>query len=103
VPCVEIIGFMVRLFRGMSLVDASANAAISLRHGPVSELKTSAGKIFAGSYAIFSGPINRSPVKSAMRRISDSSRTWRRAGTLARDQPFDCDEGVILDYRDFHP
>jgi len=41
---------------GMPLVDAYVNAAMILSGmGPVSEMKTSAGKIFAGSYAIFSG------------------------------------------------
>lgn len=43
-------------FEGMGLVDAYLNAAMILSGmGPVSELKTEAGKIFAGSYAIFSG------------------------------------------------
>jgi hypothetical protein len=41
---------------GMSLADAFVNAAMILSGmGPVGELKTTAGKIFAGSYAIFSG------------------------------------------------
>ena len=43
-------------FEGMSLVDAYVNAAMILSGmGPVGELKTTAGKIFAGTYAIFSG------------------------------------------------
>lgn len=43
---------------GMSLVDAFVNAAMILSGmGPIGELKTSAGKIFAGCYAIFSGLI----------------------------------------------
>ena len=43
-------------FEGMSIADAYVNAAMILSGmGPVSELKTTAGKIFAGSYAIFSG------------------------------------------------
>jgi hypothetical protein len=43
---------------GMSLVDAYVNAAMILSGmGPMGELKTTAGKIFAGSYAIFSGLI----------------------------------------------
>lgn len=42
----------------MSLPDAYVNAAMILSGmGPVSELHTTAGKIFAGSYAIFSGLI----------------------------------------------
>lgn len=42
----------------MSWVDAYVNAAMILSGmGPVKELKTDAGKIFAGSYALFSGII----------------------------------------------
>lgn len=41
---------------GMSLTDAFLNAAMILSGmGPATELKTEAGKIFAGFYAIFSG------------------------------------------------
>jgi hypothetical protein len=41
---------------GMSAVDAYVNAAMILSGmGPIGELKTTAGKIFAGTYAIFSG------------------------------------------------
>ncbi|MBN9437005.1 hypothetical protein [Bosea sp. (in: a-proteobacteria)] len=41
---------------GMSALDAFVNAAMILSGmGPVSELKTSSGKLFAGFYAIFSG------------------------------------------------
>jgi len=43
-------------FEGMSLADAYVNAAMILSGmGPVKELQTTAGKVFAGSYAIFSG------------------------------------------------
>ncbi|MCB4771097.1 hypothetical protein LGR54_21025 [Ancylobacter sp. Lp-2] len=43
-------------FEGMGFVDAFLNAAMILSGmGPVSELHTEAGKLFAGSYAIFSG------------------------------------------------
>ncbi len=43
-------------FEGMNLTDAYLNAAMILSGmGPVSELHTQAGKVFAGSYAIFSG------------------------------------------------
>ena len=43
---------------GMSFVDAYRQRGDDFfRHGPVGELKTTAGKIFAGSYAIFSGLI----------------------------------------------
>jgi cytochrome b561 len=43
-------------YEGMGLADAYVNAAMILSGmGPVGELKTTAGKIFAGSYAIFSG------------------------------------------------
>jgi hypothetical protein len=45
-------------FEGMSFVDAYVNAAMILSGmGPVSELKTTGGKVFAGSYAILSGLI----------------------------------------------
>lgn len=45
-------------FEGMSLPDAYVNAAMILSGmGPMGELRTTAGKIFAGSYAIFSGLI----------------------------------------------
>src|SRR5262252_2943753 len=41
------------VFEGMSLADAYVNAAMILAGmGPMGELKTTAGKIFAGSYAI---------------------------------------------------
>jgi hypothetical protein len=43
-------------FEDMSLADSYVNAAMILSGmGPLGELKTTAGKIFAGSYAIFSG------------------------------------------------
>lgn len=43
-------------FEGLSLADAYVNAAMILSGmGPMGELKTTAGKIFAGTYAIFSG------------------------------------------------
>ena len=46
------------LTEGMSVVDAFVNAAMILSGmGPVGELHTTAGKIFAGCYAIFSGLI----------------------------------------------
>jgi hypothetical protein len=45
-------------FEGMSFVDAFVNAAMILSGmGAVGELKTNAGKIFAGWYAILSGLI----------------------------------------------
>jgi hypothetical protein len=45
-------------FEGMSVVDAYVNAAMILSGmGPLGELKTTGGKIFAGSYAILSGLI----------------------------------------------
>ena len=45
-------------FEGMSFVDAYVNAAMILSGmGPVGELKTTGGKVFAGSYAILSGLI----------------------------------------------
>jgi hypothetical protein len=43
---------------GMGAADAFVNAAMILSGmGPVSELHTTAGKVFAGFYAIFSGLI----------------------------------------------
>jgi hypothetical protein len=43
-------------FENMSLADAYVNAAIILSGmGPLGELKRTAGNVFAGSYAIFSG------------------------------------------------
>src|ERR1700689_4645860 len=45
-------------FEGMSFVDAYVNAAMILSGmGPLGELKTTGGKVFAGSYAILSGLI----------------------------------------------
>jgi hypothetical protein len=45
-------------FERMSVADAYVNAAMILSGmGPVGELKTTGGKIFAGSYAILSGLI----------------------------------------------
>lgn len=43
-------------FEGMSTIDAFLNAAMILSGmGPVSSLTTSAGKLFAGCYAMVSG------------------------------------------------
>src|SRR5580698_3514876 len=43
-------------FEGMSFIDAFVNAAMILSGmGPLGELKTTGGKVFAGLYAIFSG------------------------------------------------
>ena len=51
---IGMVGYMVT--EGLSLADAYVNAAMILSGmGPVTEMKTTAGKIFAGSYAIFSG------------------------------------------------
>lgn len=45
-------------FEKMNLIDAFVNAAMILSGmGPVSEIKTDPGKIFAGFYALFSGVI----------------------------------------------
>lgn len=45
-------------FEKMNVVDSYVNASMILSGmGPVQELKTDAGKIFAGSYALFSGII----------------------------------------------
>ncbi|MCK0196780.1 hypothetical protein MWN34_07615 [Ancylobacter sp. 6x-1] len=43
-------------YEGMGFSDSYLNAAMILSGmGPVGELKTTGGKLFAGSYAIFSG------------------------------------------------
>ncbi len=43
-------------FEKMPWIDAYANAAMILSGmGPLTDLKTSAGKLFAGTYALFSG------------------------------------------------
>jgi hypothetical protein len=45
-----------RLFEGLPWVDAFLNSAMLLGGmGPVDQLHTSAGKIFAGIYALYSG------------------------------------------------
>jgi hypothetical protein len=50
------IGYHV--FEGLSWVDAFVNAAMLLGGmGPVTELHTTAGKIFAGGYAIYCGVV----------------------------------------------
>ncbi len=43
-------------FEGMGLVDSYVNAAMILSGmGPLDPIKTTGGKIFAGTYALFSG------------------------------------------------
>ena len=57
---ISLFGGMIgyRHYEGMNWVDAYVNASMILSGmGPVQELKTEAGKIFAGSYALFSGII----------------------------------------------
>jgi len=50
--------FGYRHFEKMSWVDAYENAAMILSGmGPVDTIKTEQGKIFAGSYALFSGVV----------------------------------------------
>ena len=47
-----------RYFEGMATVDAYLNASMILSGmGPVGTLQTSAGKIFAGTYALYSGVV----------------------------------------------
>jgi hypothetical protein len=56
-----VVGLAIGMFgyaasEGMGVTDAFVNAAMILSGmGPVTELKTDAGKLFAGFYAIFSG------------------------------------------------
>jgi hypothetical protein len=55
---VSLLGGMAgyRYLEGMSWIDAYANAAMILSGmGPLSPLKTWSGKLFAGSYALYSG------------------------------------------------
>jgi hypothetical protein len=48
--------FGYSFFEGMSLTDSFLNASMILGGmGPVNEMKTEAGKIFAGAYALYSG------------------------------------------------
>lgn len=43
-------------FEGMSMVDAFVNASMILSGmGPMGDLRTTGGKIFAGCYALYSG------------------------------------------------
>lgn len=52
--CIGMIGYAKT--EGMGATDAFVNAAMILSGmGPVGELKTQAGKLFAGTYALFSG------------------------------------------------
>ena len=51
---IGILGY--RIFEGMNLIDAFLNAAMLMGGmGPVSNLSTDGGKIFAGIYAMYCG------------------------------------------------
>ncbi len=51
---IGIVGYHV--FEGLSLIDSTVNAAMILGGmGPVNQLYTNAGKLFAAFYALFSG------------------------------------------------
>jgi len=51
---IGIIGY--RVFEGLSWIDATVNASMILGGmGPVNQLYTNAGKLFAAFYALFSG------------------------------------------------
>jgi len=53
---IGIVGYHV--FEGMAWIDSTVNAAMILGGmGPVNELHTNAGKLFAAFYALFSGII----------------------------------------------
>ena len=53
---IGILGY--RLLEGFSWIDSTLNAAMILGGmGPVNELHTTAGKIFASCYALFSGVV----------------------------------------------
>ena len=59
--CMIALAFMIGIlgyhfFEGLAWIDAALNAAMILGGmGPVNELHTSAGKLFASFYALFSG------------------------------------------------
>lgn len=54
--CIGMIGY--HCFEGMGWVDAFANSSMILAGmGPLGNLNTSAGKVFAGCYALFCGLI----------------------------------------------
>jgi len=57
VVCSLVIGMVgYHIFEHMGWIDSFANASMILSGmGPLGELKTTAGKIFAGCYALFSG------------------------------------------------
>ncbi len=53
---IGILGY--KLLEGMSWIDSTLNAAMILGGmGPVNQLNTNAGKIFASLYALFSGVV----------------------------------------------
>jgi hypothetical protein len=53
---IGVIGY--RMFEGLSWVDSILNASMILGGmGPANELKTTAGKLFASAYALFSGVV----------------------------------------------
>jgi hypothetical protein len=54
--CIGMMGYSY--FEGMDAVEAYENASMILSGmGPVEELKTDGGKLFAGTYALFSGVV----------------------------------------------
>jgi hypothetical protein len=57
VGCALLIGMAgYHVFENMGWIDAFLNASMILSGmGPIGELKTTGGKIFAGCYALFSG------------------------------------------------
>ena len=58
VVCVGIGMTGYHVFEGQAWVDAYANAALILSGmGPLDPIKTTAGRIFAGTYALFSGVV----------------------------------------------
>ena len=75
-------------FEDMSLADAYVNVAmIASGMGPLGELKTTAGKLFAGSYAIFSGLVIVIATGFVLAFTSRPARKIIEPGLSLSDQP----------------
>jgi len=77
-----------RRYKVLSLADAYVNAAMILSGmGPLGELKTTAGKLFAGSYAIFSGLVIVIATGFVLAFTSRPARKIIEPGLSLSDQP----------------